>query len=150
MLEMAQLKGLSLEVAELYGKPHLGAYYEGDSIKSHKWDGHSSCAICGLPASNVHHVSHQSKGYFTLKAGLDEFKLKPALFALCGTGTTGCHDKFHGSARLKARWIWRDESFADYWWSGEMLKRFGAHNPALYAYGSWQIYLDGKELVMLP
>lgn len=80
-----QLCGLSLDVAELYGKPHIGAHYEGKSVKSHKKDDDSTCLICSKTVQSVHHAPPLSKGHkFTLKTPNGVFELKPSLFALCG------------------------------------------------------------------
>lgn len=134
------LRGMSLQHAELYGKPHIGAEYMGEGVKSHRaWQG-AVCAVCGRPATNVHHVSPLSRGKtFRLETQVGVWELKPALFALCGTGTTGCHNGFHGGARLKAEWVWDNDRDAEEWWRGELLLRMRPHDPMLYLYGWWEI-----------
>lgn len=134
------LRGMSLQHAELYGKPHIGAEYMGESVKSHRtWQG-SVCAVCGRPATNVHHVSPLSRGRtFRLETQVGVWELKPALFALCGTGTTGCHNGFHGGARFKAEWVWDNDRDAHEWWRGELLLMMRPHDPMLYLYGWWEI-----------
>ena len=134
------LRGMSLQHAELYGKPHIGAEYMGESVKSHRaWQG-AVCAVCGRPATNVHHVSPLSRGKtFRLETQVGVWELKPALFALCGTGTTGCHNGFHGVARFKAEWVWDNDRDAHEWWRGELLLRMRPHDPMLYLYGWWEI-----------
>lgn len=67
---------------------------------------------------------------------------------VCGSGTTGCHDKFHGGARLKAEWAWRSKVYEEAWWSGELLEVYEPHSPGLYEYGYWLITdRDGNEMI---
>lgn len=136
-----QLHGLSVEVAELYGKPHLNACYVGSSPKRYRMDEGARCAICRRPATNVHHVPPLSKGLFTL-CGSDGgiWTLRPSLFALCGSGTTGCHNGFHGGARFKPVWVWKTDDDARAWWSGEILLLVPPHDPAIYEHGYWVVY----------
>ena len=55
------------------------------------------------------------------------------------SGTTGCHDKFHGGARLKAEWAWRSKVYEEAWWTGELLQVYEPHSPDLYEFGYWAI-----------
>lgn len=145
-----QLMGLSYEVAECYGKPHIGARYENESVKSHKRMRNAACAVCGGHATNAHHNPPLSKGHvFLLMTEWGRFVLKPALIAVCGSGTTGCHNGFHGGARYKARWMWDSDENAQKWWSGELLKRMKPHSNELYRYGYWAIEdrLTGEVIV---
>lgn len=135
-----QYSGLSLEVAECYGKPHIGAYYRSDNVKSHTRCEAACCACCGRPATNVHHCPPLSCGRsFLLCTPLGRFVLKPALFALCGSGTQGCHNGFHGGARFCAHWIWECDAYAKQWWNGYILAHFLPHSPELYRFGYWEI-----------
>ena len=137
--------GLSREKAALYGLPHIGAHY---AQKGAKWkrDGARKyertqewCFVCGRPARNCHHVVPVSNGQvFELDAKSGSWPLRSPLFALCGSGTTGCHVMFH-SGRPKARWAWDEPEFEDAWWSGELLASYAPHHPALYCYGQWEI-----------
>lgn len=139
--ERRQLHGLSVGIAELYGKPHLHAVYTGSGIGSHRVDDGAMCAICRRPATNAHHVPPRSKGTFTLTApDGSSWVLRPALFALCGSGTTGCHNGFHGAARFVPEWVWDSDADAEMWWSGEILRCVGPHDEAIYGYGSWAIH----------
>ena len=139
--KMEQLCGLSYEVAECYGKPHIGAHYAGGGVRSHKKDDFACCAICGRPVGSVHHNPPLSKGHmFLLRTKWGQFVHKPALIALCGSGTTGCHDGFHGGARYRAHWVWDCDEYAEMWWSGEFLKSMRPHDPRLYKYGRWVIH----------
>ena len=132
--------GVSYEVAECYGKPHIGAFYSGSGVKSHKREEGAICAVCGRPATNAHHNPQLSKGdIFLLITKWGRFALKPALIAVCGSGTTGCHNGFHGGARFKARWVWDSDEYAEMWWEGEFLKRMRPHSKELYLYGKWVI-----------
>ena len=71
-----------------------------------------------------------------------------AAFCLCGSGTTGCHDKFHGGARLKAEWRWRHPVYEEAWWTGQLLQVYEPHSPELYEYGYWLITdRDGTEMI---
>ena len=60
------------------------------------------------------------------------------LFALCGSGTTGCHGKFHDGG-LRAEWVWRTGAAEEAWWSGTMLREYPPHSPDLYMFGYWAI-----------
>lgn len=138
--EMSKLNGLSLVVAECYGKPHYKAFYTGKTIKQYRMEDGAICMCCGHKATNVHHVPALSKGHvFNLRTDCGIFALRPALFALCGSGTTGCHNDFHGGARFIPQWKWFDDEYARAWWSGEILREIDAHSPELYEYGRWVI-----------
>lgn len=141
MIERYQLRGLSLDKAELYGKPHIGAHYTGRKGYERTQD---YCCICGKPAQSCHHVIPLSRGkVFQLQTPKGSWFLRSPLFALCGTGTTGCHNDFHGGARYIPRWVWDSEEFKRRWWSGSLLSKHTPHSPALYWYGHWEI-LDRK------
>lgn len=135
-----QLQGLPYNIAECYGKPHIGCYYESDNVKSHKRMENAICCCCGTLATNAHHNPPLSRGRsFNLYTPTGIHALKPALFALCGSGTTGCHNGFHGGARYKAEWIWLSDEYAEMWWNGELLKKYAPHSKELYGFGYWRI-----------
>lgn len=139
MIPMARLRGLSVERAELYGKPHVGARYTGQSAKSYERT-QGCCCICGRPAQSTHHVIPRGRGErFQLVTPNGTWSLLSPLFALCGSGTTGCHDGFHGGARFVPRWVWDSIQYEQQWWDGLLLKQLAPHHPALYAYGCWEI-----------
>lgn len=126
--EMSRLRGLPVDRAELYGKPHAGIDDETPL-----------CAVCGRLATNRHHAAHRKWGRtFELATERGMWRLESALIALCGTGTTGCHGAMHGGARLSVRWVWDTEEAARAWWSGELLARYAPHDPALYGFGGWE------------
>lgn len=107
------------------------------------------CAICGQPIDtgwsgySIHHRRMRSQGH-----GYDNLHEPGNLLTLCGSGTTGCHDKFHGGARLKAEWVWRSKVYEEAWWTGELLRVYEPHDPALYEYGYWLITdRDGNEMI---
>ena len=65
--------------------------------------------------------------------------LRSPLFALCGSGTTGCHNGFHGGSALTARWMWDDPQYERWWWDGILLEQWGPHAEELYGFGFWRI-----------
>ena len=133
----SQLHGFAYPAAECYGKPHFLCRYEGESVNSHKLFDGATCMCCGRPATNAHHWPIRSSvSTFTL----NDKVLKPALFAVCGHGTTGCHNGWHGGSRFKALWKWDHDDYAVAWWDGEMLDNFEPHDQALYNYGCWEVY----------
>ena len=138
---MALLGGLSYDKAHLFGLPHLGCRYtHGDRYEL--LDG-EPCVVCGRPARNCHHVVPRSvRKVFRLGA----YELRSPLFALCGSGTTGCHDGFHGGRRYVARWEWDvDESL---WWDGTLLDRHGPHSDELFGYGRYVIDAGDREILI--
>ena len=135
ILQASQLRGLPKERAELYGKPHLGARYtHGKAYEALS----PRCCVCGRRAGSVHHVAHRSWG--------ETFRLVTP--CLCGSGTTGCHNKFHGGAGLRAEWRWRSKVYEEAWWTGRLLEVYGPHHPGLYEYGYWAITDEhGNEMI---
>ncbi len=146
ILDARQLRGLPMERAELYGKPHLGARYTG---KGRYELTRPRCCVCGRRATNCHHVAHRSWGVeFPLVTPNGTWSLRSPLFALCGSGTTGCHNGFHGGATLRAEWRWRSETYEEAWWTGRLLQVHEPHSPELYDYGYWAITdRDGNEII---
>lgn len=146
ILDAGQLMGWPKERAELYGKPHLGAHYTGR--RSYE-PTRRTCCLCGRPAQSCHHVAHRSWGLsFTLATPNGTWELRSPLFALCGSGTTGCHGKFHGGAALRAEWRWRSPVYEEAWWTGQLLQVLDPHDPRLFEYGYWAITdIDGDEIV---
>lgn len=145
MIDRNQLRGLSKEKAELYGLPHIGAHYKTTGFK-YKRNGARNyektsdfCAICGKPATNCHHIVPISYGQvFDLVTKNGSWPLRSPLIAVCGSGTTGCHGKFH-SGQLKIRWVWDLPKSETDWWSGVLLNDFSPHHQGLYGFGYWQI-----------
>lgn len=121
----------------LYGLPHIGCHYEGKSVNSHKLDEDAVCVCCGKIATNAHHYPPKGTAPVRHRNG---YELKPPLFAVCGSGTTGCHDGWHGGARYEAWWRWDRHEYELQWEDGTLLDRHGPHSPALYYYGCWVIY----------
>lgn len=141
---MEQLRGLSRGWAEHYGKPHLMASYRNASVRSHRADDGAFCAVCGKKAGSVHHTPPIGHGTsFAMATSWGVHVLKPALFALCGSGTTGCHGKFH-SGLLRAEWVWATDEDARAWWEGELLKRQSPHGAWLFMHGWWRV-TDAKS-----
>ena len=149
------LHGMSMEKAMLYGLPHIGARYTHNGRKRKKNGARAYertqgwCAICGRPATSCHHVVPISNGQvLELETRNGVFLLRSPLFAVCGTGNTGCHDGFHGGAWLKARWVWDSPEYESAWEDGELLTRFAPHHPALYCFGQWEIENRKSGLVI--
>ena len=143
------LHGLPLSVAECYGKPNFGAFYRvsefADERKaalraahSHQLTDGAACICCGRPATNAHH--YPPLGTCATFRRDDGVRLRPALFAVCGSGTTGCHNGWHGGARFKALWRWDSDEYARDWWERTLLQDEGAHSPSLYLFGCWELY----------
>lgn len=136
ILDAGLLRGWPKERAELYGKPHLGARYTHDTAYEPT---QARCAVCGRRACNCHHVARRSWGKtFRLVTPNGVWELHSPLFALCGSGTTGCHGKFHDGG-LHAEWVWRTWAAEEAWWSGSLLREFPPHSPDLYEFGYWAI-----------
>lgn len=146
ILQASQLRGWPKERAELYGKPHLGARYTGKRSYELLQD---RCCVCGRRAQSCHHVAHRSWGLeFELVTPNGTWSLRSPLFALCGSGTTGCHNQFHGGAGLRAEWRWRSKVYEEAWWTGQLLEVYEPHHPGLYEYGYWAITDEhGNEMI---
>ena len=137
LLDPSQLRGLPYETAKLYGMPNIGAWYATEDVRDYVLSDLSSCAICGRQANNVHHepprgrslcVDDEGKkhpGSFLLATPVGKFVLLPALIAMCGSGTTGCHGQRHGG-NISIRWEWDSEEEERKWWDGTYLSR-GLH-----------------------
>ena len=139
------LRGLSYDKAECYGKPHIQAYYANASIASNRLEEDARCAVCGRIATNSHHVPPRKFKTFRLHGN----DLKPSLIALCGSGTTGCHDGFHGGSRYVICWLWDMDELAELWWSGKLFEQgIKPHSRELYLMGGWQITdsVSGKSV----
>lgn len=134
------LRGRSYQVASCYGMPHVGALYAGGG-PSGTLEEDAPCAWCGRLAANAHHHPHRSQGrVWNLRTEWGTFPLRPALIAVCGSGTTGCHGLMHGGARLCPQWAWDDEDAEQEWWSGWLLAHgWKPHDPRLRGLGHWEI-----------
>ena len=137
-----QLRGLSYEVAKLYGMPHIGAKYTRDDVNATAWTGdYRRCACCGRTDGfhSKHHEPPKGKGSsFLLFTPKGRFVLKPALIDLCGSGTTGCHGDRH-NGRLVIRWEWDDPEYERMWWDGTWLSKpfFNPHGEWLFKCGHY-------------
>lgn len=140
-----QLQGLSLETAECMGKPHVNAEYTASDVNRYQLHAGTLCPICGRKALNVHHQPPKGRGKF-LRIG--DHLLRPALFGLCGSGTTGCHGRVH-AGKIKISWVWLSDEYAEKWWDGRLLEKLHPHDQKLYDYGYWhfeQSIPSGKHL----
>lgn len=132
--EADKLQGLTIETAECMGKPHVGArYLFNEGVNRYTMDLGTPCSVCGKSATNVHHQPNKGRGRILI---LNGHMLRPALFALCGSGTTGCHGKIH-QQKLKIVWRWTSEEYAREWWEGGLLEEVKPHSEELYNYGFW-------------
>ena len=134
------LGGLSLPAAESYGKPHVGCLYGRDDVRSlvlDRRDGPVCCAVCGRLARNAHHEP-AGRRHLLMRTKMGAHVLKPAGFALCGSGTTGCHGRRH-SGLIRIEWRWDRDDYAEAWWTGTMLLEIDPHSKALYAFGRWVV-----------
>lgn len=136
------LCGLSVDAAECFGKPHVWASYLRDDAKSNRLAEGATCPACGKRAESSHHEPPLGMGgrnrSFLLRTPMGQWVLKPALIALCGSGTTGCHGLRH-QGKLPIRWRWERDEYAALWWSGELLLQLSPHDAALYELGCWEI-----------
>lgn len=173
---MTQGVHISREKAVNYGMPNIGAHYRSDYIRSHEMveneEGWTPCAICGRPAHSVHHLppisasscrdekGERHAGSLLLPTKYGRFVLKPALIALCGNGTMGCHGMMHnGKARMQ--WVFDSDAYEQLWFDGWFLshgidgyietrdgnvacKPIHAHSRELYRIGSWRITVGGR------
>lgn len=137
------LRGLSVASAQCFGMPHVNTHYDGKGVRTNRLDCDAECAVCGMMATNSHHVPAVGMGGRNATFTLNGHVLRPALIALCGSGTTGCHGLMH-SGRLRMEWAWDDDEAAEAWWSGELLGEYQPHDPGLYRLGRWLIVGGGR------
>lgn len=137
------LRGLSVSTAQKFGMPNAGAHYEGRGVRSNRLDEGARCAFCRRPATNAHHVPAVGMGARNASFPLHGYELRPALIALCGSGTTGCHGECH-SGVMRVEWVWDANEYAEAWWTGELLRELGPASPFLYDYGHWRLERSGQ------
>lgn len=139
-----QLHGWSLDDAECMGKPGFGAQYTSKSGLARYARTAMCCTICGREAISTHHQPYRQTFEMVTPNGI--WTLRPALIALCGTGTMGCHGDVEHN-RIRIRWKWFTEEAETRWWNGELLAEYGPESVQLYRYGCWDIELeDGTHL----
>ena len=140
-----------LTLAEIngYGMPHIGCTYTRDDVTATAFDDDwVPCSVCGWTATNRHHQPprgrHSAKdgkgkrpGSLLLMTDMGRFVLKPALIALCGSGTTGCHSLVH-QRLVEIEWVFDTEEYAGQWANGYLLSHgIAPHSEELYGYGCW-------------
>ena len=134
------LMGLSYDKAHLMGLPNVGCEYLSYCAGTYRVLEGERCLLCGAyHPLNAHHVVPKSVcGTFYLKGHM----LRSPLFALCGSGTQGCHDGFHGGSRYKVSWLWDTQEDEDMWWSGRTLEEMGyePHDDRLFRHGKYVIH----------
>lgn len=135
-------RGWSYDRASLCGMPHLGAAYLADDVRKYARTA-SVCQLCRRKrAANTHHSPDRRS--FDLRTAYGIFVLKPALFALCGSGTTGCHGLIEAN-RIEVRWEWDTQEFADLWWDGWTLSHgTPPHSPKLFEQGCY-VFSSGSS-----
>lgn len=139
------LRGLSVATASKFGMPCVGAHYEGSGVRTNRLDDGARCTFCRMPATNSHHVPAVGMGAGNATFTLHGYRLRPALIALCGSGTTGCHGECH-SGLMRIEWRWDSDEYAEAWWMGDLLREYGPANPLLFGYGEWVIERPGKTV----
>lgn len=141
------LGGMDYESARLYGMPHVSAAYTGEGVRLYRLEEGARCLACGRPATNAHHEPPKGHGRsWVLRTPWGRFVLRPALIALCGSGTTGCHGDRH-SGLLRFRWEWDDEEDEEAWWNGFLLSHgYHPHDRGLYKFGRWVAYRGGEAV----
>lgn len=143
-----QLRGLSVEVASLYGMPHIGCRYTAEDIAATAFSDampQRRCACCGRTDGphNRHHEPPRSKGSFLMQTPRGRFVLLPALIDLCGSGTQGCHGARH-SGLLRIEWKWNSDEEAAMWWDGTFLSwGLRTHGPWLWEHGRYVFCYNG-------
>lgn len=164
------------DVAVNYGMPHLGCRYTRDDVRATAFveneEGWTPCAVCGRPAENRHHLPPRSTsscvdevgkrhpGSILLPTRYGQYVLKPALVALCGSGTTGCHGKVH-NRDIDIHWEFDTKEYEELWLQGWFLahgidgylktkdgllfmKPLVPHSRELYKIGRWVITVGGR------
>ena len=139
------LGGISMDKATQYGAPHVGGFYSGEGVNTHKLKEGARCAVCGRRATNVHHEPQKGTSpYWGMQTDWGVFLLKPALIALCGSGTTGCHGDVH-AGRVKLRWEWADDETAERWFTGDLLAHgYEPHDEHFREMGRWTVTENGE------
>lgn len=137
------LQGMSYEQASCMGMPHLGAVYIGSGDKYKLTEG-IHCVNCRIHlATNCHHEPQKGIGG-RKQLILYGQVLRPALIALCGSGTTGCHGLRH-SGKLHLQWKWDCDDYEEAFWNGTFfMDMFKPHDPRFFDYGKW--YANGKPI----
>ncbi|WP_077597848.1 hypothetical protein [Olsenella urininfantis] len=139
------LRGMTVTGAEKMGKPHFGAYYAGSGVRTNRLVRGARCAVCGAPATNSHHEPQVGMGGGRASLPLAGHGLRPALIALCGSGTTGCHGMVHAGL-LRIAWEW-DGDGSD-WWEGRLPGDLYEGNAAgLYGLGCWVVRDRGGRVI---
>lgn len=141
------LHGLPVATAQKFGMPNIGAMYTGSGVRKTALEEDALCSFCRKRATNAHHVPNVGMSARNARFELHGRVLRPALIALCGSGTTGCHGDCH-NGRMAIEWRWDSDEYAEAWWSGGLLEECGAGSPLLYEYGAWYMAKPGVSKVV--
>lgn len=141
------LCGLSVDAADKFGKPCVGAYYAGMGVRDNRLDEDARCLICGARATNSHHEPPLGLGCRNSRLFVAGHRLRPALIALCGSGTTGCHGKVHRGI-YRIAWRWDSDDDARDWWQGRMPGESYDYcgSKTLYWHGQWVVTSGGETI----
>lgn len=137
-----------------YGMPHIGCRYTRDDVTATAFDDtYVPCAACGAKATNRHHepprgrhsaqdpeTGRRRPGSALMSTEWGRFVLKPALIALCGSGTTGCHAARHNHD-IEIEWRFDTPEDEELWASGWLLAHgMAPHSERLYGHGCWHFH----------
>lgn len=143
ILTATQLNGTNSRIAELMGKPHVGAFYMKENYRTHTLMEDAKCCVCGSPAVDAHHVVPRGQAYgFTVNTPLGRFVTLSPLFAVCRR----CHNSFPSGhslepSRYSVEWVWRDGRYQEEWWSGHTLSHVcRPHSPFLWQEGFYVVH----------
>jgi hypothetical protein len=140
--ESSVLRGLTVSSAQKFGMPNVGAFYTGRGVHTNRLEEGATCAICGAMATNSHHEPQLGMGCRNASFRLHGRVLTPALIALCGSGSTGCHGRVHsGSYRIE--WEWDDPETEAAWFDGRMPEEAYRHDKRMFWFGHWAVYAGG-------
>ena len=140
-----------------YGMPHIGCRYTRDDVSATAFDdSFVPCAVCGAKATNRHHEPPRGlhsatdedgtkrPGALLMLTDWGRFILKPALIALCGSGTQGCHGRRH-NREIGIEWTFDTPEYEEQWASGYLLAHgWLPHTERLYGIGCWHFTADGR------
>lgn len=158
MADLIYPSRMTIDEARGYGMPHIGCRYTRDDVSATAFDdAWSPCAVCGKTARNRHHepprglhsaqdpeTGKRRPGALLLMTEWGKFVLKPALIALCGSGTTGCHGRRH-AREIGIWWEFDTEEYEEQWLSGYLLAHgIRPHSQRLYGFGCWHFSADGR------
>lgn len=131
----------------IMGMPHINAHYDGGFDHKHRRysrDDDAMCAICGRPATDVHHVVELGMGGVqtphNIRNKMGIFPTWTPLFALCRE----CHQMFTFH-RISVEWKW-DEGVDE---TPHILAMRTANDPKLFLFGRYVVSGDIEKEIRL-